>query len=471
MTKPTIILATSNGVGMGHLARASALAISLKEIANPIIVSMAGGIAEIPGFMDIRCEYIPGKDRMWMSREKWDIYLRDRLLALVEETNAKVLTFDGVVPYPGVIAAKNSNPDLKLVWVRRGLWQKKPQRFVLGLQSAMMDKIIEPGDIARAYDFGPTATRDDAVLTSPVSLFRKEDAMIRDDARRALGLDLNRPTVLVQLGTGDSDVNEKMTAALSGLLGWKDLQVILTKAPIDKDGKSLAPEGLDLKVVRYFPLAKVLHAFDAGICATGYNGVHELLPAQIPTVFVSNIRGTDDQEARAKWCNDFGFALRADQADHDDITAKVRMLQDPEVRSRLSAKCAELPDTSGGDEIAAMLYQLAVAEKPQGAKNLTFIRLMAQDHLNRGLRHVANIGLRRVALVYRFLNPHIKVQEIDQTPPIFGEQTTSTELHPLIKSATRFEHLITGASPEYRKRREEIAFAAYGKETVVTKKK
>ena len=471
MTKPTIILATSNGVGMGHLARASALAISLKEIANPIIVSMAGGIAEIPGFMDIRCEYIPGKDRMWMSREKWDIYLRDRLLALVEETNAKVLTFDGVVPYPGVIAAKNSNPDLKLVWVRRGLWQKKPQRFVLGLQSAMMDKIIEPGDIARAYDFGPTATRDDAVLTSPVSLFRKEDAMTRDDARKALGLDLNRPTVLVQLGTGDSDVNEKMTAALSGLLGWKDLQVILTKAPIDKDGKSLAPEGLDLKVVRYFPLAKVLHAFDAGICATGYNGVHELLPAQIPTVFVSNIRGTDDQEARAKWCNDFGFALRADQADHDDITAKVRMLQDPEVRSRLSAKCAELPDTSGGDEIAAMLYQLAVAEKPQGAKNLTFIRLIAQDHLNRGLRHVANIGLRRVALVYRFLNPHIKVQEIDQTPPIFGEQTTSTELHPLIKSATRFEHLITGASPQYRKRREEIAFAAYGKETVVTKKK
>ena len=471
MTKPTIILATSNGVGMGHLARASALAISLKEIANPIIVSMAGGIAEIPGFMDIRCEYIPGKDRMWMSREKWDIYLRDRLLALVEETNAKVLTFDGVVPYPGVIAAKNSNPDLKLVWVRRGLWQKKPQRFVLGLQSAMMDKIIEPGDIARAYDFGPTATRDDAVLTSPVSLFRKEDAMTREDARRALGLDLNRPTVLVQLGTGDSDVNEKMTAALSGLLGWKDLQVILTKAPIDKDGKSLAPEGLDLKVVRYFPLAKVLHAFDAGICATGYNGVHELLPAQLPTVFVSNIRGTDDQEARAKWCNDFGFALRADQADHDDITAKVKMLQDPEVRARLSAKCAELPDTSGGDEIAAMLYQLAVAEKPQGAKNLTFVRLMAQDHLNRGLRHVANIGLRRVALVYRFLNPHIKVQEIDQTPPIFGEQITSAELHPLIKSSTRFEHLITGSSPQYRKRREEIAFAAYGKETVVTKTK
>jgi UDP-N-acetylglucosamine:LPS N-acetylglucosamine transferase len=469
MEKPTIILATSNGVGMGHLARASAIALALKEVANPIIVSMAGGIAEVPAFMGIRCEYIPGRDRMWMSREKWDMYLRDRLLALVEETNAKVLSFDGVVPYPGVIATKNANPELKLVWVRRGLWQKKPQRFILGLQSKMMDKIIEPGDIARAYDFGPTAKRKDSVLTSPVSLFRKQDAMSRDDARRALGLDLNRPTALVQLGTGDSDVNEKMTAALSGLLGWKDLQVVLTKAPVDKDGKSLAPEGLDLKVVRYFPLAKVLHAFDAGICATGYNGVHELLPAQVPTVFVSNIRGTDDQEARAQWCNDFGYALRADQADLFDITEKVKMLQDVAVRTRLSEKCAELPNTTGGEEIATMLCELALAQTPVRAKNFTFARLMAQDHINRGLRHVANLGLRRVALVYRYINPHRNAQEIDQTPPIFGEHKTAEELHPLIKSSTRYEHMIEGASANYRKRREAIAFTAYGIEKIENK--
>ena len=45
MEKPTIILATSNSVGMGHLARASAIALALKEYANLIIVSMASGIA------------------------------------------------------------------------------------------------------------------------------------------------------------------------------------------------------------------------------------------------------------------------------------------------------------------------------------------------------------------------------------------------------------------------------------------
>ncbi len=470
MSKPTIILATSNGVGMGHLARASAVALALKEVANPIIVSMAGGIAELPSFMGIRCEYIPGRDRGWMSREKWDKYLRDRLLALVEETGATVLSFDGVVPYPGVIAAKNSNSNLALVWVRRGLWQKKPQRFVLGLQSRMMDKIIEPGDIAREYDHGPTAIRKDAVLTSPVSLFQPTHAMSREDARKALGLDPHRPAVLVQLGTGDSDVNEKMSAALSGLLGWKDLQVILTKAPRDKNGKSLAPDGLDIKVLRYFPLANVLHAFDAGVCATGYNGVHELLPAGLPTVFVSNIRGTDDQEARAQWCHDKGFALRADQSDLSDITAKVRELQDSVTRERLSKKCKELPAANGGVEIAKILFELATKTQANKPAAFTYARLIVQDHINRGLRHVANLGLRRVALVYRFLNPHIVVEIIKDAEPVFGEQTDAAQLRELIKGETRFEHLISGASDSYKKRRIEIAKTAYGEKLLITKK-
>ena len=472
MEKPTIILATSNGVGMGHLARASAIALALKEYANPIIVSMAGGIAEIPEFMGIRCEYIPGRDRMWMSREKWDEYLRDRLLALVDETGARVMSFDGVVPYPGVIAAKVSHPKLALVWVRRGLWQKKPQRFVLGLQSQMMDYIVEPGDFARAYDFGPTAERKDARLTSSVSLFQKDTALSRDEARKVLGLDLNRPAVLVQLGTGDSDVNEKMTAALSGLLGWRDLQVILTKQPLDKDGKSLAPAGLDIRVVRHFPLARVLHAFDASVCATGYNGVHELLPAQVPTVFVSNIRGTDDQEARAPWCHDMGFALRANQAELGDITATVKKLQDADVRARLNKKCVELPDPTGGSEIAKILYELAVREEPIRPSWLRYNQLRIQEHINRGMRHVAYMGLRRLALVYRFINPHIVVQVTRQEPPIWGSQNTAKELHPLIKGEQRFEHLITGASDAYIKRRKEIAESAYGEkiEVINTKK-
>lgn len=103
---PAIILATSNGVGMGHLARATAIAQTLVDNANVVIFSMAGAVAEVGEATSIPFEYVPGRDRQWMPGIKWDAYLRDRLVALIDETKAEVLCFDGVVPYPGLIAAK-----------------------------------------------------------------------------------------------------------------------------------------------------------------------------------------------------------------------------------------------------------------------------------------------------------------------------------------------------------------------------
>ena len=93
---------------MGHLARATAVAEELKNNAQPIIVSVAGGIAEVPEVIGIPCEYIPGKARRWMPAHRWDRYFRDRLIAIADETGARVISFDGVVPYSGFIATKLS---------------------------------------------------------------------------------------------------------------------------------------------------------------------------------------------------------------------------------------------------------------------------------------------------------------------------------------------------------------------------
>lgn len=443
--KPTIIFATSNGIGMGHLARATAISKALKSDAEPIIVSMASGIAEIPDAFGLRCEYLPGEDRQWMSRSNWDFYIRDRITALIDETNAKVIVFDGVIPHAGFIAARNSRPGVKLVWMRRGLWQKKIHRFALPLQSSVMDLIIEPGDYAFAYDHGPTSKRNEALRSAPVSLYQSNEALDRESSMKALGLDPNRPAVLVQLGTGADDANQKMTAALKGLKDWPNLQVVLTKEPIDKQGNSLAPAGLDLRVIRYFPLAKVLAAFDAAVCATGYNGVHELLAAAIPTVFVSNIRGMDDQDARAKWCHDFGYALRANHADFADIEAQVRKLQDSSLREQLSKKCRELPAPIGGEEIAHKLVKLIDAPSCK-------ITLIDRIKLS---------ALRYLAIGYRQINPR-KVNPVVSTESAqFSDETSAAILRGYIKSERRFEQIIPGASDKYKSVRKAIADTYY----------
>jgi len=62
----------------------------------------------------------------------------------------------------------------------------------------------------------------------------------KEQARAEIGLDINRPAILVQLGIGEADLNSKMTAALKGLLSWPDLQVVLTKEPITFYGRKLS---------------------------------------------------------------------------------------------------------------------------------------------------------------------------------------------------------------------------------------
>ena len=433
---------------MGHLARATAIAEELKNVAQPILVSVAGGIAEIPSTTGIPCEYIPGKTRRWMPAHRWDRYFRDRLIAIADETGASVISFDGVVPYPGFIATKLQRPDLTIVWVRRGLWQKNLLRFAMPFQSRLVDLIIEPGDIAREYDHGPTSNRKDATLTSPVSLYSKTRALSRADARKVLGLDADRPAVLVQLGTGDSDMNEKMRAALTGLIGWQGLQVVLTKNPVDAHGVSLVPDGLDIKVQRYFPLADVLAAFDGAIAATGYNSVHELLPAQIPTVLISNIRGTDDQDARAQWCHDHGYALRADHANLADITATVATLADAAVRQSLQSKCTELSNTQGGSEIAQILLSLATSVKKKPSKKAS--------------RFVATQVIHKVTYLYRLIRPYKQSATIVSAEIQFSQEINADYLREHIKGSQRFEHMIVGTSQRYISRRHEIANKAYG---------
>jgi len=462
MEKPTVILATSNGIGMGHLTRASAIAAELKSFANPIIISMASGVVEVPKIADVGFEYVPGRDRKWMGRFEWDRYLRDRIVALIDETDAKIVSFDGVVPYPGIIGIKSIRPKVKLVWVRRGFWQKTSQRHLLNLQSKMMDLIITPGDFGQSYDKGPTAGRSDSTVVKPISIYNRQTSLDKVAARNLLGLDQTRPVVLVQLGIGEADLNAKMTAALKGLITWPDLQVVLTKEPVTSTGENLAPAGLDMKVIRHFPLANVLNAFDAAICAAGYNSVHEELAANIPTLFIPNTRGTDNQAERARWAADNKVALTVDQSNLDQITIMVSKLSDSKLRQELAKNCANLPQVTGATEVANIFRGLI--NKPDNDNNeisKTLFKLKLQDIFGRGWRGTVYSGLQLLTIIYRMIKPHKEVKVTNASEIKTFEGNESEQLGKLIKSGNPFEHLLSGASAAYKDRRIEIASKAY----------
>lgn len=456
---------TSNGIGAGHLIRASAIARRLKWEARPVILSMAYSVIEVANSLGIECEYIPGRDKGLMARKRWDSYVKDRLIALIDETGAKVVTFDGVVPYPGILRAKLSRPDVSFVWIRRGMWQRKPQGLALSIQSKLVDYVIEPGDVARDYDKGPTKARREALVTSPVSLYEPRTTLDRARARQLLGIELERPAVLVQIGVGERDLDERVAAILKGLTSWQRIQIVMVKEPKSADGTSLLPPGTKVNVVSHFPLADVLHAFDAAVCAAGYNSVHEVIPAAIPTLLVPNIRGTDDQVARARWCRDFGLALLAESDSLDDLEFQARKLGESAVREALTTACKSITNFEGDTEIAEILMALGNNRVNSLFMNrLRYQRLLARSAIERGIGHFARrlVGsfLSLAALAYRTLRPNS--EDAVENPELFFSHTLDIiEGSRLIRGKDRFEHILHNSSSQYLQRRVAIAQRAY----------
>jgi hypothetical protein len=253
-----------------------------------------------------------------------------------------------------------------------------------------------------------------------------------------------------------------MTAALKGLISWPNLQVVLTKDPIDSEGVNLAPDGLDLKVIRHFPLANVLSAFDAAICAAGYNSVHEELAAKIPTLFIPNIRGTDNQAARAAWAADNKVALTVDQSDLSHITLNASKLIDLNLRAELSKNCTSLPAVTGATEVAVVFKDLLMKPaKDEAEIAKTLFRLKLQDIFGRGWRGTVYAGLQLLTVLYRMIKPHkeVKISNSDEVKIYQGND--DNQLRTFIKSGNPFEHLLSGASAAYKDRRIEIASKAY----------
>ncbi len=360
---PVVVLMTSNGAGMGHLARQGAVAAAATaEPAQfaPVLFSMSTALPTVAAASGLPGEYCPGPTSGWMPVERWHEYLQRRLVALVTEVGATALVFDGTSPYPGLLAARRELPDLQLVWSRRGMWRSDASRAPLRA-ARYFDLVVEPGDLAEPADRGPTAALLGATRVGPVTLLETEPLLDRAAASSALGLHPDRPTLLVTLGAGNiNDPAAAMTVAVRTALADPDWQVALTRAPI---AWREAPAELAARVTvlsGVYPLVRYLAAFDAAVSAAGYNGVHELVLGGLPTLLVANpATSADDQEARAAYLAGRGWALSAGEADVAGVRSGVAELLTGPGRDRLRAATADLPPPDGAAAVAAAVGALA----------------------------------------------------------------------------------------------------------------
>ncbi len=445
---PVVILMTSNGVGMGHLSRQLTIALSGPQRFRPVVFSLSGALprvaaadrsGELPGAAErsIRYEYCPSRESGWLPpggwrrvlrqryrSYRWHPYLRDRLVSLAAETGASAVVFDGVVPYAGLLEAREMLPDVRFVWMRRGMWRPEAPTDQLAA-TGRFDLVMQPGDFGGAADRGPLAERADAEPIPPISLTDVLPATSRTLARKALGLPQEGRVLLLAPGSGALGSVEESAARVQRAVdaagpGWT---IAVTKQSIARH--SVGADSASVVVLDdVYPLARHLAAFDAAVSAAGYNSVHELLAARVPTLLVPSVHHvTDDQGARAEGVAARGAALLASE----DLEGDVAALLDLERRERLRTACADLEAPTGGAVAADRVAELAHGGRP-------------------------------TTLPVRRPRPRRAVPDA-RTPT--GEEVSLRLVEEVTVSDVRgpdpIEHLLPGSSAEYREAREQTA--------------
>lgn len=455
---PVVILMTSNGVGMGHLSRQLTTALSGPRRMDAVVFSLSGALprvvaadrsGDLPGARErsLRYEYCPSRESGWLPPSgwrralrtryrsyRWHPYLRDRLVSLAAETSASTVVFDGVVPYAGLLQARDLLPGVGFVWTRRGMW--RPQAPSDHLSAAgRFDLVVQPGDLGGAADRGPLAGRADAVHVPPVSLTDVLPRTTRAEARAALGLPQDRPVLLLAPGSGALGSVEESAAAVRRAVADRGPEwvVAVTRQAIARHSVGDAADGKDRVVVLddVYPLARHLAAFDAAVGAAGYNAVHELLSAGVPTLLVPSVHHvTDDQEARASGVAARGAALLAGPEGLEEAVAR---LLDADVRAGLREACAALERPTGGRATADLVVGLAGASRRTDEPVLRPVPPRPVPDARTPTGPGAGVELR------------------------FTEEVTVAD----VRGPDPVEHLLPGSSRDYRRARERTAAWLY----------
>ena len=309
-----VILFSTNGVGMGHLTRQLAVARRLPPEIEPIFLShsQAVNVARRYGFV---AEHTPYHAAYGEAQAHWGAALTGLLDATFDFYRPSALLFDGNVPFKALMHALGRRPEIARLWMRRAMWGKG--RDVEGLKrEALFDVVMEPGELAEAFDQGPTVDRRANVRQlAPVRLLDADEQPPREQACAELDLDPSATNILIAPGSGNNFAFDPlMREALAALRQARKCQICVAEWMISNE----TPEWpADVRVLRGYPFARWLNAFEFAIAAAGYNSFVEHVAAALPTIWTPNEHEQmDSQRGRAEFAarRGLGLAVRTGQA-------------------------------------------------------------------------------------------------------------------------------------------------------------
>ncbi len=348
---PRVMFVSSNGAGLGHLTRLSAID---KHLGVETMFYTMSSAYRMIGKKSTDIVYFPSHGDLGMAGEKWNPLMEAHFSAIVSAFAPDLIVFDGTYVYRGVIRTSR-RLSIPLTWVQRGCWKPEVDRKSKQRHAAnkFAHAVIIPGDYgcSEQVDVGGEL---EPYYVAPVTLVRAEECYSREQARELLGLPKSGKLFLIQLGAGNiNDVTNLRESAIMAVnkLGSDWLPVVV-RNPLSRDAMDS-----DALSVQAYPLSLYYNAFDAGAFAAGYNTVQEAVEMQLPSVFVPNeFTKTDDQVARTEALNKSGLAFRA--LDAAELEQSISQLADDDLRARLRMQLSSKRQGNGAEEASKVLRDI-----------------------------------------------------------------------------------------------------------------
>lgn len=349
----TVLSVSTNGVGMGHLARQMAIARHLPAGLTPVFAGFSQSVAVVRQFGWVS-EYLPYHTGPRLNKPYWNEHLGHALISACAFHQACALVLDANVPFGAFERLRQARPDLPMIWVRRAMWG--PGRDLVALErAALFDAVIEPGEIAGAYDSGPTTHWRDAVTpVGPIRMLQRHEQLDRRAACAELGIDPDGLNVLLLPGgMNNFDANALWRAVAETLVGWTGATTVVGQWAITADSFDW-PDSFEIR--KGFPFSRWFNAFDFAVSAVGYNSFAELVTSELPTVFVPNENPLmDRQDLRARFAERHGFARVLPVRDRHNADALLNQMRTPETRARLRHAMTRFADQPDGAQQAAQI--------------------------------------------------------------------------------------------------------------------
>jgi hypothetical protein len=291
--------------------------------------------------------------------DRWNCALRTQLNEAIGFYDARAVIFDGNTPYRGLIDARLDHPAVPFIWCRRGMWRPGAGRPSIE-RTRHFDAVIEPGEIAASYDRGLTGySRERTLAVEPILLHEPDELFGRDAARAKLGLDPDRPALLVQLGSGNNyDYSEAIRTACAHAV-LRNVQLAVAEWLISEAEARVLPN--EVLHLRAYPLSRYFNAFDGAVSAVGYNSFHELIAYAVPAIFVPNEHpAMDDQLMRARFADRRGLGLCVRTCEPYRLRDAIDRILDPDQRDHMIGNCRALAFGNGAATVARLIEEMVV---------------------------------------------------------------------------------------------------------------